>query len=216
MTSLKRSWAILKRWNWQQNSKKTENPAAYPEVSEINDCTGADEALEKNEVNEIIKFDNAESKSLSLRRLKNIDEKLYELISFIILANAPDVEKLDNLTIRINDGQVIAAAGDKEIVINSSFFGSLGENIAASLEQFMKSISAYFEDGMTQSGELNSNKTVKDVLTDAIFNALSKNSGSREIPGGPPGKTGEPLQQEPENTLEQNEGINSSSVYANE
>ena len=41
---------------------------------------------EKPVEGEIIKFDNAGSKTIPLMRFKNIDEKLYELISLIILA----------------------------------------------------------------------------------------------------------------------------------
>lgn len=58
-----------------ENIKRIKNQACYTEKSEINDCAGAEEALENTKTNEKMKFDIAESKSISLKRLRNIDER---------------------------------------------------------------------------------------------------------------------------------------------
>ena len=186
------------------------NEPAYDKFKEIMSDIKKQKLEEKNENIKTLAIDRGvtESKSLSIKRLKNIDEKLYEFLSFIILANSSGEQKIDNLTIRINDGQVIAAAGDKETVIDSSFFNSLAENITTSIDLLLKKISGSFANsgitetnevsaGSAEANELGSSKTIKDVLIEAVFNALGKTSVNHKIQGGLLGSTNAVLLHEP-------------------
>jgi hypothetical protein len=196
----------IKKHESAENYESIKPPIGDPDITQTNGCASVNDAVEKSKVNESMKSEGHESKSLSIKRLKNIDKKLSELVSFIILANSSGEQKLDNLTIRINDGQLIAADGNKEIIIDSSFFDCLSANITASLDQYLNNVAVYLEDGaaaetvqpgsLAKSGEEISSITLNDVLIEAMFDALNKTLGENGIQGGTPGKTGLVLGQE--------------------
>jgi flagellar hook-length control protein FliK len=187
----------IKKHELSENNSSIKATSSEPKVKDSRNSAYIDKIADKNEVNEKVKLKNTESKSLSAKQLKKMDEKLFEFASFLMMVNSSGEQKPDNLTIGIKDGQVIASLGDEEIVINSAFFDSLAANLTANLEQLMKGMSAYFESGSpAEQGSWKGSMTLKDALSEAIFDALNKTSGSQEIPGGSTtGETGESLQQ---------------------
>ncbi len=187
----------IKKHELSENNNSIKATSSGPKVKDSRNSADTDKIADKNEVHEKVKLKNTESKSLSAKQLKKMDEKLFEFASFLILVNSSGEQKPDNLTIGIKDGKVIASLGDEEIVINSAFFDSLAANLTANLEQLMKGMAAYFEIGNpAEQGNWKGSMTLKDALSEAIFDALNKTSGSQEIQGGSAtGETGESLQQ---------------------